>query len=95
MTPTGTVTEFPLPATYNGNSILNGITTGSDGNLWFISDTEGQIGRMTPTGTVAIFPLPAADSGSSILNGITAGPDGNLWFTEGGTNKIGYIASGK
>jgi streptogramin lyase len=91
MTLTGAVTEFPVPAPYGANSYLYALTPGLDGNLWFVSHTDDQIGRMTLTGTVKVFPLPAADSGKSSLSGMTNGPDGNLWFTEAGTKKIAYI----
>jgi streptogramin lyase len=93
--PTETIiTRFLLP---DLDSVVDGITTGPDGNLWF-SDlyfvsgktTEGKsaIGRITPTGSIKKFPIPGA--GSSPGN-ISQGPDSNLWFTESGNNAIGRI----
>jgi DNA-binding beta-propeller fold protein YncE len=92
ITPTGTISEFPVPFL----SLPIGITTGPDGNLWFIEalTTTGSsnIGRITPAGTITAFPLP----GGREISGITAGPDGNLWFTElsvfNSGDKIGRIS---
>jgi len=87
----GTITEFPIPTA--NNSPLR-ITTGPDGNLWFV---EGdQIGRITPSGTITQFPFPASHSdfrGEEYGAGITTGPDGALWFTESGSSKIGRITT--
>ncbi len=70
----------------NGGCLPNGITEGSDGNLWF---TEYyQIGTVTPSGTLTEYAIPKSDS---LPDNITAGPDGNLWFTENIGNKIGMI----
>ena len=85
ITPAGTITEFPL-ANANDTTLLPGITTGSDGNLWF-TDTialqgfpqSGSIGRITPKGVISLFPTP---SQPSFVQGIAAGADGNLWFVE-------------
>jgi streptogramin lyase len=78
-----TVTEFP---TGSGPS---GMTTGPDGNLWFVESTANKIGRLTPAGTLTEFSagLPA----NAGLFGITRGPDGNLWFTESNVGRVGYI----
>ncbi|MGZ3601167.1 MAG: virginiamycin B lyase family protein [Ktedonobacterales bacterium] len=64
------------------------ITTGPDGNLWFVERGTNRIGCITPTGDVKEYPVPTPHAG---LNSITTGPDGNLWFTEGSANKIGRI----
>jgi streptogramin lyase len=79
ITPSGTITLFPLLSMAGPSSI----TAGPDGNLWF---TLGDIWRITPSGSTTEFSLPNANS-----EGITAGPDGNLWFTESLANKIGRI----
>ena len=66
ITPTGTVTEFPIPTAQSG---AGAITAGLDGNLWF---TEFfQIGRITPTGTFTEFPIPTA---LPVIDGITSRP---------------------
>jgi virginiamycin B lyase len=81
----GTVTEFPV------KSSPLGITAGPDGALWF-TESAAAIGRITTSGVIKEFHINTTNSEPTA---ITTGPDGNLWFTEGGTNKIGYISSGK
>jgi streptogramin lyase len=81
MSPTGVVTEFPLPTypvpTYGTYPV--GITSGPDGNLWFTEYAGNRIGRISPAGTITEFPLPQPNRQPS---GIALGPDGNLWFAE-------------
>ncbi len=81
-----TVTEFAIPT---ANSKPDGITTGSDGNLWFTEQVGNRIGQITPSGAFTEF--SAGISASSLLEGITAGPDDNLWFTEINGPRIGRI----
>ncbi len=78
-------TSFPIPTQ---NSIPGQITTGPDGNLWFIEKGAHQIGRITPSGSISEFPV--ATSRNSLF-GLTAGPDGDLWFCDQSNNKIGRI----
>jgi streptogramin lyase len=80
MTPSGALTEFPLPA---GNGLQGSLTAGPDGNLWFIEDAGAvpEIARITPAGAITAFPVPAL-VGTTLPSDLTAGPDGNLWFTE-------------
>lgn len=47
-----TVTEFPIPT---AGSLPQGITAGPDGNLWFVENAGGQIGRIT-TGAGEVTP---------------------------------------
>ena len=95
ITPSGEITEFPLPT---AGSWPNAITAGPDGNLWFTEDGNlyfpsgvlpNAIGRITPGGRIAEFPLPTHSEPTAI----TAGPDGALWFTEEGANAIGRITT--
>jgi streptogramin lyase len=65
-----------------------GITSGSDGNVWFAEWDANKIRRITPSGTITEFSIPTSGSGS---NWIAAGPDGNLWFTEYRGNSIGVL----
>jgi len=88
ITPTGAITDFPLPrAVVPPSHAARGITAGPDGNLWFAEPANG-IGRITTAGVVTEFPVPTANSEPSA---ITAGPDGNVWFTELTGNRIGRI----
>jgi streptogramin lyase len=66
------ITEFPTP------NEVGDITTGPDGNLWFI-DGSNNIGRITPAGVITEFSIPTANNNPG---DIISGPDGNLWFTE-------------
>jgi streptogramin lyase len=70
VTPSGSVSWLSVPGSPGR---LNSITRGSDGNMWFTSDSV--VERITPSG---YFEPHAAIGGGRI----TTGPDGNLWFTE-------------
>ncbi len=73
ITPTGTVTEFPLGA---GNTNPIGITMGQDGNLWVAICGAHEFGRVSIDGT--LMGEFATESGGCPYD-IAAGPDGNLW----------------
>jgi streptogramin lyase len=94
ITPTGTITEFPLTK----GSSPGSITTGPDGNVWFTEYLNGgfssSIARITPTGSISEFPLPASNSSNGIGGvqaSIALGHDGALWFTDSRNNSIGRI----
>lgn len=88
-----TMGEFTIPT---ASSFPEGISSGPDGNVWFVENSTNKIGRISsiPIGTFAEFVIPTANS---LPIGIASGPDGNLWFTEsqgpGGNNKIGRITT--
>ncbi len=88
------ISEFPTPTVAAGPEA---ITSGPDGNFWFIESGADKIGTINPTTdvitefslpTAGALPLPTA---GPELTGIASGPDGNLWFTEFGAGKIGMI----
>jgi streptogramin lyase len=79
------MTEFPVTGGPTG------ITTGPDGNLWFVEFHGNAIGRMTTSGSLTVFPLRTTSTGSFATQ-ITAGPDGNLWFSESAFDAIGRIS---
>src|SRR5262249_36294054 len=90
ITPTGSITEFPLPEIVNPTRIA----LGADGNLWF---TGSKIGRIAANGSVTLIPIPASVDVSAatinygfvgLLRSIAAAPDGSLWFTEWCADKI-------
>ena len=94
MTPSGSLTEFDLPAIVGGPF---GITLGPDGNIWITTNALGQgrpdwIVRLGRDGAVAQFQagVGIGVSGTS-PQGITSGPDGNLWFTETSADRIGRL----
>ena len=77
-TPSGQITEFPVPAGVRPHDIASG----PDGNLWFTSSGTAAVGRITPTGSVTMFPVPSPTGGGQVsTRSITTGPDGNLWVT--------------
>jgi streptogramin lyase len=96
ITPAGAITEFAMPGMQQGkgeasegaagNAGYALITTGPDGNLWYVDPALPFIGRITPDGAVTRFLLPAGVANIDALarpsgaTGITKGPDGNLWF---------------
>lgn len=89
MTPTGTVTAFPITTEDPSWAITRGTDAVwfSSGNVFrgsssgkrklAISDTTTIIGRMTPTGVLTSYTTPNFDD----VNNIVFGPDGNVWFT--------------
>ena len=83
----GGITEYPVPsaATPSGP---NAITSGPDGNVWFIEQSQGKVGRITSTGEITEFPVPTSNPN---LVDITTGPDGAMWFSEIGANQIARI----
>jgi len=86
--PIGNITDFSLPTT---SDPPEGITTGPDGNLWFLEGDADGVGRITPMGTLTEFSVPSAPGGYTGTGAIITGPDGNLWFTESLAKKIGRI----
>ena len=61
ITPSGVITEFPLPTSGRGYYPL-AIAPGPDSNIWFTEPCVNRIGRITPAGLVAEFPLPTGSS---------------------------------
>lgn|GEM_PF-2743235 len=89
VTPTGEVTEFPLPAGDIALPSRPAIVSGPDGNIWFAEGRAARIGRITPSGIATEFPVPAG----ARATGIAAGPDGALWFTIETADRIGRITT--
>jgi virginiamycin B lyase len=87
LTPSGTITEFPVP----GAVSLNAIIVGPDGAMWFTDLGSGQIGRINTHGVVVVHPLT---SGTYAVD-IASGSDGSLWFTETNTPGIGSPGPGQ
>ena len=67
-----------------------GITTGSDGNLWF-TETSANQNRHSSDPTTQSFTqlvtIPTAKAAPTATS--RHGPDGNIWFIETSANKIG------
>jgi hypothetical protein len=86
ITPTGTVTEFPVLPSGAGSQPTS-IVAGPDGNMWFTEANASRVGRITTSGVVTEFVVGAQP------RGITVGLDGNLWFA-GGSGYIGRVNLG-
>jgi streptogramin lyase len=86
ITPTGTLSLFPLGS---ANQLVSSLTFGPDGSLWYIEPAASggtQLGRLFPsTGLVQHYALPSGAPAQILI----LGPDGNLWFTERGRNVLG------
>jgi hypothetical protein len=63
------------------------ITSGPDGNLWFVEANAGVIGRISTAGAILEFRITRGLLGT----GLSAGSDGNLWFTTQLPGRIGRI----
>jgi streptogramin lyase len=84
ITPAGQVSEFT--AGLSSKPLLGQITTGPDGDLWFVNDgSPYSIGRVTPAGEITEFPFVSKPWLRP--NGITAGADGNVFFGASGENE--------
>ncbi|HEU5003939.1 MAG TPA: choice-of-anchor D domain-containing protein [Actinomycetota bacterium] len=89
-TTAGTITEFrPAGISQTATSDPLGITTGPDGNLWFVDAGASTIGFMTPDGTSVHEHATNTPNATPVA--ITSGPDSRLWFTElsGSVNQVG------
>jgi len=75
--------EYAIP-TSNGS--CNGVTEGSDGNIYFTEDNGNKIGETANGSSINEYAVP---TGASVPEGITTGPDGNLWFAEYSGHNIG------
>ena len=65
-----------------------GITTGSDGNLWY-ADANGKVSSVTTGGSFTEYPL-------SNLNAPVEHrrrPDDNLWFTEQAVDNLASVTT--
>ncbi len=95
--PDGTVSEFTGGVTqgFSAGASPEGITTGSDGNIWFTEPTLGfrecgpsgwcgGVARLNPDGTVTQFEAGHVPGFSphAFPQDITPAPDGKLWFSE-------------
>jgi virginiamycin B lyase len=75
--------EFAIPTASSGPA---DITYGPAGNVWFVDQLSGRLGRVTHQGAITGYAIPTAHS---LPAGIAYGPDGALWFTEQAANRIG------
>lgn len=91
-TPFGQITEFS--GGFSPGAIVNSVTAGADGNLWFADRGTTAMGRITTAGVISEYPggFPAGSvPGAGAGGGLTYGPDGNIWFADSGTKAIGVF----
>jgi streptogramin lyase len=83
ITPSGQVSEFT--AGLSPQPHLEQITTGPDGDLWFVDDgSPYTIGRIAPTGEIKEFTI--SENPELKPSGIAAGTNGNVYFGASGEN---------
>ena len=82
----GQVASYPVGAGAPG---LYDITTGPDGNAWFVeySGTSYGVARVDNAGVITHFPLAGRSP-----NDLVTGPDNALWFAEPTYTQTGYSA---
>jgi streptogramin lyase len=66
-----------------------GLTTGSDGNLWFTSELAGKVDKITPSGAITEY-----SSGATSPRNIATGGDGNAWYPGNSKNVVRMTTSG-
>jgi streptogramin lyase len=88
ITPTGTITEFPLPGPIGNTPHPFQIIAGPNGNLWFTDsgNASSAIGQITPVGTITELTVATNTSNANTIfpSGMAEGPDGNIWVTNEG-----------
>ncbi len=85
ITPAGTVTEFS-----SGTRYPFAITSGSNGNLWFLSSGDDQIQSISPS-SHEFSSYGYARTASDNANGIVSDSNGNLWFTQRTDSQVGEL----
>ena len=79
------ISQFPIPA----GSDAVGITTGSDGNLYFADSQNNSIDEInSTTHAISVFPIPTP---ASQPMGVTSVSKGNIYFTQSSTDEIGEL----
>jgi hypothetical protein len=86
VTPTGSLTSFPLGAGLTGDTNL---APGPDGNVWFVNDASNVVGRITPAGAVVTF----TDETVRFPRHLVAGANGSMYFANLATSSLGSIVA--
>ena len=92
----GSVMSFPVTGNGTEGMVINSLTNGPDGNVWFDADfidvlqgnpgpaaNEVVIGNVTPTGVITEFPpIPVSAGQYARPSTMVSGPGGDLWFSD-------------
>ena len=89
MTPSGDITEFPLPTP---NTYPLGIAPGNAGRFWFCERTGNALGEIIADGDLSSIIEHPLSAGSGPYE-IALGPDNHVWFTEADAGKLGVVAN--
>jgi streptogramin lyase len=83
ITPSGVTTEYTIPQVTQDNELMfpAGLTTTSDGNVWFVDSNTGLIGKLTPSTSSFVIYDPSQILGTHPSE-IVRGTNGELWFTQ-------------
>ena len=84
---TGSILEFAWPEEH---SLLNSITTDSDGNLWLTDTSDCAIWRVTPS-EASILPYKIPLPLGSLPASVTRGSEYQIWFVDTTGNKIDVV----
>lgn len=91
ISPSGVVTEYPLPYGRNGAGLAGKeIIVGPDHNLWFTDPNSGIVGRITTSGVITLYDGKATSFPGDLLGG----PDGSIWFLDYNQQALGRISPG-
>lgn len=78
-------------------SLTYDVVYGSDGNVWYSSNTANQIGRLSLDGATdtefatSVTHLDGGGSSASYPRGIGQGADGNIWFVDNNNQYVGRV----
>jgi len=80
-------------------SLTYDVTYGSDGNIWYSSNTDSKVGRLSLDGvtdtefatTVTHLDGSAPSLYGTYPRGIGQGTDGNIWFVDGSEDYVGRV----
>lgn len=76
ITPSGTVTQFPLPSSVNGTP--SGLTSAADGTLWLVTSAGSVVHFKTDGSVLGVFQSPTFASSAPFQ--IAQAPDGAIWY---------------
>jgi virginiamycin B lyase len=85
ISPSGTVTQFPLPTSVNGTP--SGMTSAADGTLWLVTDVGSVVHFKTDGSVLGVFQSPGFTSFTPFQ--IAQTPDGAIWYPVSSAGTLG------